>query len=307
MGRLILLLLCPRQEEIDTCKYLFAVGVRVTDSVRVMPGSNKSGLLLLLLCVEATQADNWPMFRGGPGLHGVASGNLPGKLELGWTFKTGGAVKSSAAIDGDKVFIGSGDGSVYGLSLGTGKQLWTFKTEGPIESSPLVLGGKLFCGSSDGFLYALDAGTGALAWKYKTEDKILGSPNWIKTGDSTRIVVGSYDYKLHCVDAQTGKAVWAFETGNYINGATAVDEGRGVFGGCDGMLHVILLAEGKQEKEIEAGAYVAGSAALDGGRAYFGQFENEFLCVDLKEGKKTWGFRDRNFPYYSSSGLWREG
>ena len=73
------------------------------------------GCLMLLLCgaAPAAQAADWTMFRGGPGLLGVANGALPGKLKLLWSFKTGGPVKSSAAISQQRVFIGSDDGNVY--------------------------------------------------------------------------------------------------------------------------------------------------------------------------------------------------
>jgi len=276
----------------------------------------------------ATTGEDWPMFRGGPALAGVAGGKLPDRLELVWTFKTAASVKSSAAIVQDRVFIGSDDGNVYALALADGKKVWAFKTGGGVESSPLVMEGKVFVGSGDGFVYALEAATGKLAWKYETGDKVLGAPNSVKLnvgngvgapaatpiasaaggvlpdsrrdGRPTFVLVGSYDFKLHCIDAITGRSNWVYETGNYINGSPAVANGQAVFGGCDGLLHVISLAEGKQVKEVEAGAYVAGSAAMADDRAYFGQYENEFLCVDLKAGKKVWTYHDRNFPYFSS-------
>jgi outer membrane protein assembly factor BamB len=281
-----------------------------------------------------TRAADWPMFRGGQALNGVAEGALPDKLALLWAFKTGGPVRSSAAIVSGQVFIGSNDGSLYALGLVDGRKAWTLKTEGAVESSPLVLEGKVFVGSSDGTLYALDT-HGKLVWKYATGEKILGAPNWLQNAGARLILVGSYDYRLHCVDAMTGKSNWVYETGNYINGSPAVTLGApasspassgasnapksagedagapmshllGVFGGCDGLLHVLALADGKEEKEIEAGAYIAGSVALAGGRAYFGQFENEFLCVDLNEGKIAWTFHDRNFPYFSSPAVTKE-
>ncbi len=277
----------------------------------------------------AAPGGDWPMFRGGPALTGVATSNLPERLAMLWTFKAAGPVKSSPAIVQDRVFIGSDDGNLYALSLADGKKVWSFKTGGEIESSPLVLEGKVFVGSSDAFLYVVEAATGKLVWKYETGDKILGAPNWVKFGANSRagvspappapagssaggpgdrrdarpttaVLVGSYDFKLHCVDAMTGRTNWVYETGNYINGSPAVADGLTAFGGCDGLLHVISLAEGKQVKEVEAGAYIAGSVALADGRAYFGQYQNEFLCVDLKEGKKAWTFHDRNFPYFSS-------
>ena len=263
--------------------------------------------------------NEWPMFHGGPALLGVAGGSLPAKLSSLWSFKTGGAVRSSAAIARGKVFIGSNDGNVYALALADGKKLWAHKTGGPIEATPLVAEGKVFVGSTDSSLYALEADSGKLVWKYETGEKILGGANWIKgpssaglapspdakpkAKDAAWVLVGSYDFKLHSVDAATGQAAWTYESGNYINGTPAVADGQTVFGGCDAVLHVISLADGKQVKEVDAGAYVAGSVALADGRAYFGQFEDEFLCVDLKEGKKAWSFRDRNFPFFASPAI----
>src|SRR6266566_5106321 len=98
--------------------------------------------LLLSLTLASTAAD-WPMYRGGPSLAGMASGSIPAKPGLLWSFKTGGPVKSSAAIVGGQVFVGSDDGNVYALDLASGKKLWSFKTGGPVESSPLVIEGKV--------------------------------------------------------------------------------------------------------------------------------------------------------------------
>src|SRR5437868_9412871 len=71
-------------------------------------------LFLLLRAVAAAGVpnDQWPMFRGSPGLAGISGETLPAKLNLLWTFKTGGPVKSSPAISQARVFIGSGDGYV---------------------------------------------------------------------------------------------------------------------------------------------------------------------------------------------------
>src|ERR1043166_3162544 len=228
-----------------------------------------SALLAVLMSAAAaeqsTPASDWPMFRGGPALLGVASGSLRDKLNLLWKFKTGAPVKSSPAIVKDRVFIGSNDGNVYALDLANGAKVWAFKTGAAVESSPLVLENKVFIGSADSALYALDATSGKLAWtnKYETGDKILGAPNWVKSDGKTQVLVGSYDFKLHCVEADTGKSLWTFESGNYINGSPALADGQAVFGGCDGLLHLISLSDGKQNKDpVEAGAYVAGSVAV---------------------------------------------
>ena len=205
----------------------------------------------------------WPMFRGGPDLRGVARSILPAQLKNVWSYKTEGPVKSSPAIADGRVFIGSLDGCVHAIGLNDGSKIWSAKTEGDVESSPLVLGGRVFAGSGDGFLYAFDAKSGKVLWKYKTEEKIPGAPNWVlaPNGKDYWILAGSYDFKLHCVDANTGKQVWTHETGNYINGAPAIYAGEAIFGGCDAILHMVRLSDGQKANEVPAGAYVAGSAA----------------------------------------------
>jgi outer membrane protein assembly factor BamB len=270
-------------------------------------------------------AESWPMFRGGPGLTGISPANLPNTLSLLWTYKTGGPVKSSPAISGGKVFIGSDDKALHCIDLKSGTQVWKVVTEGEIESSPLVLDGMVYApaadgqkygavvyvGSADGALYAVNAKDGKTVWSFKTENKILGAPNWVHgpdgpDGKSKWVLAGSYDYKLYCFDAATGKTNWTYETGNYINGTPAVAEGKTVFGGCDALLHVISLKDGQKIKEVEAGAYIAGSGAYEANRFYVGHYENEFLCADLEAGEIKWKFKDRAFPYFSSPALTKE-
>ncbi|MCA9419326.1 MAG: PQQ-binding-like beta-propeller repeat protein, partial [Candidatus Omnitrophica bacterium] len=119
------------------------------------------------------------MFRNDRQLRGIATGTLPAEPELLWKFDTGGPVRSTAAIVGDRVFIGSNDGFLYALDKATGKEIWKFETEDSIEAAPLYRNGTLYFGSADSFFYAVDAETGKEKWKYETWDKILGAANWI--------------------------------------------------------------------------------------------------------------------------------
>jgi outer membrane protein assembly factor BamB len=212
--------------------------------------------------------------------------------------QTQGPVKSSPAIVGGRVFIGSNDTNVYALDLRTGHKVWSFNAGDAVESSPLILNGKVFVGSNDAHLYALDASTGLALWKFETGDKILSGPNWIAStnrGAAPWILVGSYDYKLYCLDSETGKTNWTYETGNYINGSPAVANGQTVFGGCDALLHVISLADGSKVKKWKPAPISRGRGSR-GSRVYIGHYENEFICVDLNQGQRAWTFKDRAFP-----------
>ncbi len=90
-------------------------------------------------------------------------------------YVNGGAVRSSPTIAGDRVYVGSDDGGVYGFDAngvngcgGEPGQLWicgsvfTVKTGGAVRSSPAVVGNVVYVGSTDGTLYAYDATWGGL-------------------------------------------------------------------------------------------------------------------------------------------------
>jgi outer membrane protein assembly factor BamB len=70
-----------------------------------------------------------------------------------WTFSTRGKVDSSPAICGDKVVVGSDDGTVYMISLNKGSKLWSYEIGQVVGSSPAIANGKVVVGADDGVLY----------------------------------------------------------------------------------------------------------------------------------------------------------
>ena len=57
-------------------------------------------------------------------LAGVCTRSTPRRGKAAWTFKTGGEVKSSPVVAGDRVLIGSYDTYLYALGAKDGKVLW---------------------------------------------------------------------------------------------------------------------------------------------------------------------------------------
>lgn len=255
---------------------------------------------------------SWPMFRGNPGLTGVANEKLPDALQVIWKYKVGEPIKSSAAIVDGRVFVGGDDGRLRCINLTTGKKIWTYVTKeknpDPVESSPTVLGERVFFGGLDGKVIALNAKTGNKLWEFETDDQIVGGVNWVKAPNEKDnwIIVGSWDYNLYALDAKTGKQQWKFECQERINGTPAVVKGRTLFGGCDAMVHVIHLAKGKEEKAVESTDPIAASAAAEGDRVYVGSMGSQFLCFDVKAGKMLWKYEDRPFNYESSPALTKD-
>ncbi|UCD09287.1 MAG: PQQ-like beta-propeller repeat protein, partial [Dehalococcoidales bacterium] len=73
-----------------------------------------------------------------------------------WEFETGGSVRSSPALVGSVIIVGSGDGKLYAIDTETGEMIWDYQTGGKISSSPAVVDGIVYFGSFDGKLYAIE-------------------------------------------------------------------------------------------------------------------------------------------------------
>ena len=256
------------------------------------------------------EAASWPIFRGDTMLSGVAEDELPDKLSMLWSFKTGSWIIGSPVIGSGRVYIGSADGKVYCLDLADGQLIWEFDTGDDIEASPILLEGNIFVGNLSGEFFSLEAQTGQFRWKYECDSSIYGSANWVKLPEDlgTCVLVGSYDNRLYCFDAETGSLRWMYETDNYINGAPATDGDYIVFGGCDELLHIISAFKGTKKGEVWAESYIAGSAALVDKRAYLGHYDNKLICIDLKEEKIVWEYSDKDHPdaFFSSPAVGKE-
>ena len=129
-------------------------------------------------------------------------------LTLLWQFATGGLIRSSPAVAGSVVYVGSDDGNLYALATQTGELLWKYETAGPVWSSPVVGGPRIYVGSDDGTLYALDAVAGYPIWRHPTRGSILTSP---AIGDGL-VYVSSHDQQLYALDAAFGNVVWRYST-----------------------------------------------------------------------------------------------
>lgn len=154
----------------------------------------------------------WPSFRGTPALAGVSNARFPDRPVLVWQFKTGGPVKSTAAIVEGRVYVGSEDGKVYAFGLADGAKAWEFVADGPVVASPLVLGDRVYVGSAGTNFYALDRATGRAVWRYGLDAEVKSSAGAFRAphGQGNWLVFGGYDNRLHCLDAVTGKTNWLY-------------------------------------------------------------------------------------------------
>lgn len=102
---------------------------------------------------------------------------------------------SSAAVAGDRVFVGGRDKMVHAVAASTGKGLWTFASRARVDSSPVVSAGRVYVGSNDGRLYVLDAATGKRVSDFEAGAPLSASPA-VAAG---RLVIGAQDGRVYCL------------------------------------------------------------------------------------------------------------
>jgi outer membrane protein assembly factor BamB len=83
-----------------------------------------------------------------------------------WVFATHGPVRGSATFTRDLVLFGSGDGNLYAVDVATGKERWRTRLDGAVHSTPAVDGEKVFAVSRRGGLLAIDLASGKQIWRF---------------------------------------------------------------------------------------------------------------------------------------------
>lgn len=100
--------------------------------------------------------------------------NHPERQRMAWGMNRG------IAMWGDKLFVGTNDGRLIGISIKTGKQVWATQTtdiasHASITGAPLAFNGKVLIGFGGadngpirGYVTAYDAETGKQSWRFYT-------------------------------------------------------------------------------------------------------------------------------------------
>jgi outer membrane protein assembly factor BamB len=186
----------------------------------------------------------------GGGMYAIS----PAGAEL-WSFPTGNALWSAAAIDdAGRIFFGSVDAHLYGIDA-AGGPLWSKPTIGFNAASAAIGGdGTVYLGSFDGNLYALDPATGAERWRFRTSDHIYASAALEENGSGETIAIyaASADGSIYKLDAD-GNLVWRYDTGDPIRSSPVLgmppkgEPGRILYvGSSDGRLYAIDTRTGER-------------------------------------------------------------
>lgn len=225
-----------------------------------------------------------------------------------WRYQTEGAVRSSAAIVDGVAYVGSYDGWLYALDIGTGRRLWRFPAESAITGAPSVCDDQIFFGTESGDVFCVaqprknGPPTGQLVWRYNTSASVTASP---LVTDSDLVIVGSCDSYIYALDRHTGRLVWKIATGGPVM-ASASKIGRRIpagvddtgkptsrsasvlVGSSDGKLYAIEEVAGQTIWTFTSDGPITAAPVLYGDRLYLTNRSGSLYVLQPATGRQLW-------------------
>ncbi len=139
--------------------------------------------------------------------------------EYEWPFKIDpfDDKRSVAYYHDETIYVGCGNGTVYGLDAENGAISFSYETDdnSPIRSSPYVNDGVLYFGDWNGIVYAYSLAENALKWKKKTyrQEKPYGTFGGVVSEFliyDGLLFFGARNFMLNVLDITSGEKVWTY-------------------------------------------------------------------------------------------------
>lgn len=170
-------------------------------------------------------------------------------LETGkklWSLAQDLPVWGHAAVAGETVFVGLGNGTFGGsdphprgaavaVRAADGKCLWRRELPDSVNTSLLLSQDRLVLGCRDGFAYCLSQKDGHIVWKAKCGAPLLAS---LVLQDKTLLVAGG-DGHLHALELDSGKELWHYLISDVPCEASPMLNGNHLFLGCGSFLECL--------------------------------------------------------------------
>jgi cobaltochelatase CobN len=196
--------------------------------------------------------------------------------------------RSTPAISGDLIFVGSCVGDLYCVNASGGETIWheTIETNPAwweTGDSPLVYENKVFISSfSDGSLHVFDF-DGNKLWNITTGGGIgsYTSP----AASNGRIFFAGGDPALYCVNISDHSILWNFSTSDGITTTPAI-EGDVIFFATESRMYAVDLDGGEVWNRSLTVTF--SSPAVAYGNVYIGSDEKRFYCFNASNGDEVW-------------------
>jgi outer membrane protein assembly factor BamB len=206
-----------------------------------------------------------------------------------WSFETGSEIISGASFAGPKILFGSGDETLYCLSV-EGQSLWKFKVPGgPVLASPAVVGNHTFVSGCDSALHVIDLATGKELRSVQLEGQTGATP--AVAGD--QLFVGTMTNQMLGIDWQKGEVAWRFEPASNSQpfyASAAVTDNLVVAASRDKRIYGLDRKSGKQVWKFATQGRVDSSPVVVGTRVFVGSGDGNLYVLDLARGTELTHF-----------------
>jgi outer membrane protein assembly factor BamB len=222
--------------------------------------------------------------------------------------------RATPTIDGDRVYIVGGSGTLLCLSTRTGEVIWRkdyardYGTQMPpwgIASAALVDGNRLIAivgGQPDAKVVAFDKMTGKEIWRALPSDSEQGySQPLIVEAGGVRQLIFWHPAAVSSLDPVSGKVYWQqpFKVHMGVSLATPVSSGMRLLVSCFYNGSMLLELAGKQAKMLWKGKSdseintdglhaVVNTPVIDGQYIYGICSYGQFRCLNLETGERVW-------------------
>jgi outer membrane protein assembly factor BamB len=204
---------------------------------------------------------------------------------------------SDVAIAGERLYVGTHDGTVLCLDRATGARRWSFAAGDAVLAAPLVADGRVIFGSMDRHVYALDTATGALQWKRDTQGAVVSTPALA----GGRAVVGTRAYDLLGLDPASGAVAWKrYVWMSWIESSATIRDGVAYVGSSDAAaLFAFDARSGARRWATDVHGWAWGQPAVGARRVYTGTSSQVgypsghaggLLAIDRATGAVAWRY-----------------
>lgn len=209
--------------------------------------------------------------------------------DLAWRFSASQAIWAAPVSDGERVYFGALDRTVYAVEARRGALVWKQTLDSAILGSPaLGTNGDVFVASMNGQVYALDGQSGDFLWPqpFQAETQVWASPLVFEDV----LYIADVDGTIYRLDPATGQESQArLNAGSAIVSAPRPYGETLLFGTEGGSLFLLTLPDDIQTLEVDGQLY--GTPAFAGEMILVAPYQADSPLIALNlQGVRRWSF-----------------
>ena len=218
-----------------------------------------------------------------------------------WSRGIGSLVEFPAVVSNGVAYVGNYKGTIYALSMRTGRYVWRYDPPGgKMASSPAIWDGVVVVHGMDGMVRLLDRRTGRLRRQIAIGSPIESSPV-VRDGVD---YFGAWNGRVYALDLRTGRLRWSTLGGYKITSSAALHGDRIYIGDYGGRLLALDAGNGRIRFARSVDGRVYGTPAVASGRVFVPSSTGNSLTAFSTSGRYLWRVRTGGYVY-SSPAVWR--